>query len=63
MNETARHTICSYVERVGEFTLTDDAQDGEGKLNPNVFLRLAQLQGPLAPLFPNLCRLRIVKAN
>jgi len=48
---------------VGEFTLTDDVQDGEGKLNPNVFLRLAQLQGPLAPLFPNLRRLRIVKAN
>jgi len=48
---------------VGEFTLTDDVQDGEGKLNPNVFLRLAQLQGPLAPLFPNLRRLRIVKAD
>ena len=48
---------------MGEFTLTDDVQDGEGKLNPNVFLRLAQLQGPLAPLFPNLRRLRIVKAD
>ena len=48
---------------MGEFTLTDEVQDGEGKLNPNVFLRLAQLQGPLEPLFPNLRRLRIVKAN
>jgi len=63
MNETARHTICSYADRVGEFTLTDDVQDGEGKLNPNVFLCLAQLQSPLKPLFPNIRCLRIINAD
>jgi len=63
INETARHTICSYAERVGEFTLTDDVRDGEGKLNPSVFLCLAQLQSPHTPLFPNLRRLRIVNAH
>jgi len=62
INETARHTICSYAERVGEFTLTDDVRDGEEKLNPSVFLYLAQLQSPHMPLFPNLRRLRIVNA-
>jgi len=48
---------------VGEFTLTDDDHGDRAKLSPNIFLRLAQLQGPLAPLFPNLRRLRIVKAD
>ena len=63
INETARHTICSYAERVGEFTLTDDVHDGSATLSPNIFLCLAQLQGPLAPLFPNLRHLRIVNAK
>jgi len=48
---------------VGEFTLTDDVQDREGKLSPNVFLCLAQLQSPLKPLFPNLRRLRVINAD
>jgi len=63
INETAHNTICSYTERVGEFTLTDDVQDGEGKLSPNVFLCLAQLQSPLKLLFPNLRRLHIINAD
>ena len=48
---------------MGEFTLTDNIRDSSAKLSPSIFLRLAQLQGPLAPLFPNLRRLRIVAAN
>ena len=48
---------------MGEFTLTDDVQDGEGKLNPSIFLCLAHLQTPLKPLFPNLRRLRIINAD
>ena len=63
INETARHTICSYAERVGEFTLTDDVHDDSATLSPSIFLCLAQLQGPLAPLFPNLRHLRIVNAE
>jgi len=63
INETARHTICSYAERVGEYTLTDDVRDREAKVNPSVFLCLAQLQSPHTPLFPNLRRLRIVNAH
>jgi len=47
---------------VGEFTLTDNICDGNARLNPGVFLCLAQLRGSLAPLFPNLRRLRIVNA-
>jgi len=63
INEAARHTICSYAERVGEFTLTDDVRCGEVTLSPSVFLCLAQLQNPLKPLFPNLRRLRIINAH
>jgi len=63
ISETARHIICSYAERVGEFTLTDNVRPGEGRLSPSVFLCLAQLQSSLTPLFPNLRRLRIVNAN
>ena len=48
---------------MGEFTLTDDVRHGEGRLSPSVFLCLAQLQSSRTPLFPNLCRLRIVNAN
>jgi len=48
---------------VSEFTLTDEIRDGSAKLSPSIFLRLAQLQGPLAPLFPNLRHLRIVAAD
>lgn len=47
---------------MGEFTLTDNVCDGNTRLNPGVFLCLAQLRGSLAPLFPNLRRLRIVNA-
>lgn len=62
ITESQKLKLYEYTSRVREITFTDDnLSEGNpalGRLSPQVFVRLAQLQDPSGTLFPNLQYLR-----
>ncbi|KDR66441.1 hypothetical protein GALMADRAFT_259201 [Galerina marginata CBS 339.88] len=57
--------LCAYTRRIGEFTLTDNIKESKYPVHLGTLLRVVQLHNCIAlgPLFPSLCRLRIVDAQ